>query len=133
MENLYPGPLDFNPAGQQISLVDFANPDFEKFPRFRKAMAAGQVANLEPGDALFIPSMWWHHMEGLGTFNVLVNYWWRNVPKFMGPAMNVLKHAMLSIRRSLGAHRRYTGSPTARLVDQSIESLISRTVLSPAY
>lgn len=98
VENLYPGPLDFNPAGQQISLVDFANPDFEKFPRFRQAMAAGQVANLEPGDALFIPSMWWHHVEGLGTFNVLVNYWWRNVPKFMGPAINVLKHAILSIR-----------------------------------
>jgi hypothetical protein len=98
VENLYPGPLDFNPAGQQISLVDFANPDFEKFPRFHQAMAAGQVANLEPGDALFIPSMWWHHVEGLGTFNVLVNYWWRNVPKFMGPAINVLKHAMLSIR-----------------------------------
>jgi hypothetical protein len=98
VENLYPGPLDFNPAGQQISLVDFANPDFEKFPRFRQAMVAGQVANLEPGDALFIPSMWWHHVEGLGTFNVLVNYWWRNVPKFMGPAINVLKHAILSIR-----------------------------------
>ena len=98
VENLYPGPLDFNPAGQQVSLVDFSNPDFEKFPRFRKAMEAGQVANLEPGDALFIPSMWWHHVEGLSTFNVLVNYWWRTVPHYMGPAINVLKHAMLSIR-----------------------------------
>ena len=98
VDNLYPGPLDFNPAGQQISLVDFCNPDFEKFPRFRAAMAAGQVAELEPGDALFVPSMWWHHVEGLSNFNVLVNYWWRAVPKFMGPAMNVLKHAMLSIR-----------------------------------
>lgn len=57
IENLYPGPLDFNPAGQQISLVDFAKPDFEKFLRFRQAMAPGQVANLEPGDALYIPSM----------------------------------------------------------------------------
>ncbi|HSC66770.1 MAG TPA: cupin-like domain-containing protein [Cellvibrio sp.] len=98
IENLYPGPLDFNPAGQQISMVDFAKPDFEKFPRFRQAMAAGQVANLEPGDALFIPSMWWHHVEGLDTLNVLVNYWWRTVPQFMGPGINVLKHAMLSIR-----------------------------------
>jgi len=98
IENLYPGPLDFNPAGQQISLVDFANPDFEKFPRFRQAMEAGQVANLEPGDGLYIPSMWWHHVEGLDTLNVLVNYWWRTVPQFMGPGINVLKHAMLSIR-----------------------------------
>ncbi len=97
-QNLYPGPLDFNPAGQQISLVDFAKPDFEQFPRFRAAMAAGQVANLEQGDALFIPSMWWHHVEGLSTFNVLVNYWWRTVPKYMGPAINALKHSMLCIR-----------------------------------
>jgi hypothetical protein len=98
IENLYPGPLDFNPAGQQISLVDFAKPDFEKFPRFRQAIEAGQVANLEPGDALYIPSMWWHHVEGMDTLNVLMNYWWRTVPQFMGPGINVLKHAMLSIR-----------------------------------
>lgn len=98
VENLYPGPLDFNPAGQQISLVDFVNPDFEKFPRFRDAMAAGQVAELEPGDALYLPSMWWHHIEGQSSLNVLVNYWWRTAPDFVGPAVNVLKHAILSIR-----------------------------------
>lgn len=96
--NLYPGPLDFNPAGQQISLVDFANPDFEKFPRFKTAMAAGQVAELDAGDGLYIPSMWWHHVEGLGAFNVLVNYWWRTSPAFVGPGVNVLKHALLAIR-----------------------------------
>lgn len=98
IENLYPGPLDFNPAGQQISLVDFANPDFEKFPRFRTAIAAGQVAELSPGDALYLPSMWWHHIEGLTPFNVLVNYWWRTSPEFVGPAINVLKHAILTMR-----------------------------------
>ena len=57
-------------------MVDFANPDFEKYPRFREAIAAGQMAELEPGDAVFIPAMWWHHVEGLSAFNTLVNYWW---------------------------------------------------------
>lgn len=96
--NLYPGPLDPTPGGQAISMVDFANPDFEKYPRFREAMAAAQVAELEPGDALFYPSMWWHQVEALNPFNVMVNYWWNTSPKFMGTPMNVLKHALLSLR-----------------------------------
>ena len=57
LRNLYIGPLDFNPAGQAISLVDFAAPDLQRFPRFAEAMRHAQVAELEPGDAVFIPSM----------------------------------------------------------------------------
>lgn len=98
IENLYPGPLDFTPAGQVISMVDFADPDYEKFPQFRDAESAGQVADLEAGDALYIPRMWWHHVEGLSSFNVLVNYWWRSVPGFMGPGVDALSHALLNIR-----------------------------------
>ena len=96
--NLYVGPLDFTPAGQPISLVDFANPDFEQFPKFREALKHAQVVELEPGDAIRIPSMWWHHVEALESFNVLVNYWWRNSPSFMGAPLNVLQHAMLGLR-----------------------------------
>lgn len=32
LKNLYVGPLDFTPAGQSVSLADFARPDFERFP-----------------------------------------------------------------------------------------------------
>lgn len=98
IHNLYPGPVDFTPSGQAISLVDFNNPDFAKFPRFKQALAQGLIAELEAGDAIFMPTMWWHSVEGLSEFNVLVNYWWRNVPAFMGHGVNVLKHAMLSLR-----------------------------------
>lgn len=98
MENLYVGPLDQTPAGQAISLVDFYNPDFERFPKFRDALAHAQVADLEPGDGIFIPSMWWHHVESLGALNVLVNYWFKDVPDYYGKAINALYHAMLSIR-----------------------------------
>ena len=86
------------PAGQAISLVDFHKPDFDKFPRFRKALESAQVAEMEPGDALFIPSMWWHHVEGLDSFNVLINYWWRQSPKYMSTPVNTLNHALLTIR-----------------------------------
>lgn len=98
LENLYIGPWDFTPAGQPISLVDFHDPDFEKFPNFREALKSAYEIVLEPGDALYLPSMWWHHVEGLDGFNVLVNYWWRTVPKFMGAPISVLKHALLGLR-----------------------------------
>jgi len=98
LENLYIGPLDFTPAGQAISLVDFARPDFTKFPQFAAALQHAQVAELGPGDAIFIPSMWWHHIESLDALNVLVNYWWRRSPAFMDSPMSALMLAILTVR-----------------------------------
>jgi len=96
--NLYPGPLEPTPGGQVISMVDFAAPDFAAHPRFREAMAAAQVAELEPGDLLFYPALWWHHVEALARFNVLVNYWWNEAPTFLDTPQTTLLHAMLSLR-----------------------------------
>ena len=56
--NLYVGPIDHSPAGMPTSLVDFAQPDLERFPRFREAWAAAQVAELAPGDAIYLPPLW---------------------------------------------------------------------------
>jgi len=105
LRNLYIGPLDFTPAGQAVSLVDFAAPDLARFPRFAEAMRHAQVAELGPGDAVLIPSMWWHHMEGLEPFNVLVNYWWRDAPDWMDTPMNVLMYALMTVR-DLPPHER---------------------------
>ncbi|MGL5839787.1 MAG: cupin-like domain-containing protein [Sphingorhabdus sp.] len=96
--NLYLGPLDNTPAGPTVSMVDFRTPDFVAHPRFKEAMAHAQIADLEAGDAIFVPSMWWHHVEATSAFNVLVNYWWRNVPAWMGQPHDALFHAILSIR-----------------------------------
>jgi len=98
LDNLYIGPLDFTPAGQAISLVDFARPDFAQFPKFADALQRAQVAELGPGDAIFIPSMWWHHIESLDSLNVLVNYWWRQSPAYMDSPMNALMLAIMSVR-----------------------------------
>jgi hypothetical protein len=98
LANLYIGPLDFTPAGQAISLVDFAAPDYTKFPRFAEALRHAQVAELAAGDALFIPSLWWHHIEALDSFNVLLNYWWRQSPDWMDTPMNALMLAILAVR-----------------------------------
>ena len=98
LANLYPGPLENNPGGRPVSMVDLHRPDLAAFPRFAEALAAAQVAELEPGDAVFVPSLWWHHVEGLAPFNLLVNYWWRDVPAFLGQPEDALLHAILAIR-----------------------------------
>ncbi len=98
LENLYVGPIDFTPAGQSVSLVDLDDPDPDRFPRFKTALEHAQSAVLEPGDGIFVPSMWWHHVQGLDDFNVLVNHWWRQCPAFMGAPNDALLHAILNIR-----------------------------------
>jgi hypothetical protein len=96
--NLYPGPLEPTPGGQAVSIVNFANPDFSRYPRFREALLSAQVAELAPGDAVFIPSMWWHHIEALSPFNTLVNYWWNSAPAHVPTPMNALQYAIWTLR-----------------------------------
>lgn len=98
IHNLYPGPLEPTPGGQAVSVVDFDNPDLQRFPRFREAQAALRSVVLEPGDAIYIPPLWWHHVQGLEPFNVLVNYWWNRAPAHLPPPMPALYHALWALR-----------------------------------
>ncbi len=105
LKNLYVGPMDLVPANQAICLVDPRNPDFEKYPKFKEALANAQVADMEPGDAILIPSMWWHQVESLSKVNMLVNYWWLTQPGFLADPEDALTHAILSIK-DLSAEQR---------------------------
>ena len=98
VHNLYPGPLEPTPGGQVVSMVDLRAPDLDLYPRFAEALVAAQVAELEPGDVLFYPALWWHHVEALDRFNVMINYWWNPSPAFMDTPMNTLLHGLLSLR-----------------------------------
>lgn len=98
IHNLYPGPLDPTPGGQQVSVVDFDAPDFARYPRFRDALDAGRSAVLEPGDAIFMPSLWWHHVQALEAFNVLVNTWWSSAAAHLPTPMHALYHAIWALR-----------------------------------
>jgi hypothetical protein len=98
IENLYPGPLDPTPGGQAVSVVDFDAPDLDRYPRFRDAWKHALQVELAPGDTIFIPSMWWHHVQALEAFNVLVNYWWSSMPAWIPTPMHALHHALWAIR-----------------------------------
>lgn len=105
--NLYLGPIDNTPAGRAVSMVDFHAPDLGRFPRFETALRHAQVAELGAGDALYIPSMWWHHVEGLDPFNILVNYWWQGTPRWLGNPQDALNHAILAVRDLPPAQKAY--------------------------
>lgn len=98
LPNLYVGPFDFTLSGPPVSMVSLYEPDFERYPRFREALAHAQTAELGPGDALYIPYFWWHHVESLERFNVLVNYWWNTARNFGVSALDCLLHGVLALR-----------------------------------
>jgi len=102
--NLYIGPVDFAPTGAPISLVDFAAPDFERFPRFAEARAHAVSADLGPGDAIFIPPLWWHHVQSLELCNILVNYWW-GASHADNAGLDTLTHALITLRRPPASQR----------------------------
>ncbi|MBO9623787.1 MAG: cupin-like domain-containing protein [Sphingomonas sp.] len=104
VHNLYVGPLDRTVAGQPVSMVELNDPDFDRYPRFREALAAAQRAELEPGDAIFIPALWWHQVEASGTFNVLVNYWWEDSPD-AAARIDAMVHAVLTVSHLPPARR----------------------------
>ncbi|HSY25881.1 MAG TPA: cupin-like domain-containing protein [Burkholderiaceae bacterium] len=111
--NLYIGPLDFAPTGLPISIVDHRQPDFDRFPRYREAMAHALTATLEPGDAIYIPTLWWHRVESLGDYNTLVNYWWKDLPGATYPPESMfysLYHVLLNIKSLPAAHRQAWGA-----------------------
>ncbi len=98
LENLYMGPVDVTLAGQPVSLVDPLKPDLERFPRYADAEKYKIVATLEPGDALYLPSLWFHHVESLEPVGALVNYWWRDAAAHMVTPLFTLLHAMLTLK-----------------------------------
>lgn len=101
--DLYVGPLNVTLAGQPVSMVDPLDPDLVRYPRYAAARDRAQTADLDPGDLLFIPSLWWHHVEATEPVNVLINYWHNDVER--GGGFPALVHAMLTIRDLPGPQR----------------------------
>ena len=98
LKNLYVGPLDFTLAGQPTSLVDVDAPDLVAYPRFKEALEAAQRTELGPGDAIYIPALWFHDVLSLEDFGTLINFWWRDAePPLLSP-LYALYHAIITLR-----------------------------------
>jgi len=97
--NLYMGPFHVTPAGTAVSMAHVSEPDFDRFPRFAEALADARTSELEPGDAVYIPYGWYHHVEALSPLNLLVNYWWNPARRDVGSPWDAMMHGLVALRR----------------------------------
>lgn len=137
--NLYVGPALDSPGGVPISLVEMGAPDFDRFPNYRLALEAATSATLQPGDAIFIPSPWWHAVESLDPLNMLVNYWWGDATEHNVSANNSMMLAMLTISNMSAKKRaswkhyfdyyvfRHSGDPAEHLPEDLHDILTNLT------
>ncbi|HEY4080191.1 MAG TPA: cupin-like domain-containing protein [Burkholderiaceae bacterium] len=76
---LYLGPPDYAPTPAPMSVMpDLHKADLARFPLLADALEQAVTAELEPGDAIYMPPLWFHQVEALAPhLNILMNYWWR--------------------------------------------------------
>jgi len=73
--HLYPYPRESR--HRHVSRIDPERPDLRSFPSFSRARARELV--LEPGEHLFLPAGFWHHVRSLDV-TISVNAWWTPRP-----------------------------------------------------
>jgi hypothetical protein len=77
ISKLYIGPIDNTMSGPPVSLAASAPADSDQqFPLFEAIRDQALSVELEAGDAIYMPKLWWHQIESTAPFNGLVNYWW---------------------------------------------------------
>ncbi|MGF7149958.1 hypothetical protein FHS96_003615 [Sphingomonas zeicaulis] len=95
--DLYVGPVDHTMAGQPVALAADAALDDARYPRVARAHALAVGATLMPGDAVYIPKLWWHQVDAEGTVNCLVNYWWDAFSAGPDAPMTAMMLAMITM------------------------------------
>jgi hypothetical protein len=63
----------FRSALPNYTSFDPEAPDYERFPRAREVTPIEVI--LHPGDALYLPSRWWHQVRSL-DLSSSYNFWW---------------------------------------------------------
>ena len=104
--SLYIGPIDNTMSGPPVSLAA-SDPEGHaaKYPLFEAIRDQALVADLEAGDALYLPKLWWHQVESTAPFNGLVNYWWDAFASGPDAPYTSLLFAMIAISERPPAER----------------------------
>jgi len=102
--------LETAPGGIPVSLTSMDNPDFEKHPGFEEALKHRFTAQLNPGDAIYIPPGWWHHVRAEAPLNMLVNYWWSGKTAQINSPYAAMVHAMMAFKSLTEAERKVWGN-----------------------
>jgi hypothetical protein len=113
LPDLYPGAYDRGIADVPASLVRLLRPDLARFPRLRAALPEARVADLAPGEVLYVPPLWWHHVESFGL-NIMANSWVDELPWELVVQI-VERAALLFSDEDEGARRRASAAARARL------------------
>ena len=88
---LYSHPL--SSALPNYSRFDPEQPDYERFPLSRRVQPLEVI--LDPGDALYLPSRWWHQVRSL-DISISLNFWWAD------GALSIAVRAAEFIKRARG-------------------------------
>ena len=104
--DLYVGPIDNTMAGQPVSLAASSPLDEQRYPNFGAIRDKALTAELGPGDALYLPKLWWHQVEATAPFNVLVNYWWDAFPSGPDTPYTAMLLSMIAIAERPAPERR---------------------------
>lgn len=101
--SLYPFPVH-HPYDQRAR-VDLEMLNYTTFPRASELKLCGVEAVLRPGDAIFIPSHWWHHVEstsGSPSWCVSVNFWIDTVSQHLvHPPVPLQPHLEVELARQI--------------------------------
>jgi lysine-specific demethylase 8 len=89
--SLHLGHVNYSP-------VDVEAPDFERFPRFKKATPL--EIELAPGEVLFIPVRWWHYARALER-TISLNFWWYSMDSLRRMWHPYLTYKMDRLMRNL--------------------------------
>lgn len=77
--------------------VDLSNPDYNSFPKSQNLRGVQTVVG--PGDVLYIPIYWWHHIESVKPekYTVSLNFWYKVMKYKEVTILLVLKNVALDV------------------------------------